>query len=219
MGGREARRMCSRLNLRTMMCKRKGLVLMALSLVCSLPAYSQGLWQRFTAWLTEGSDVDTAYIYERPARLTLSLDASVMHVSADMGAEFTLLYTATDGDQTITEQLPATISNTLSRSINGGLGASIGYGKLGIGYGFDLGPANSAGNGSASFGYQGHKWGIAMNYYGVSRRATHSVQVGNDSTHYSLSYQTPTAEAASVQRLSGDAYWIIRRDRFAYTAA
>lgn len=192
-------------------------------LLCTMAAgaQSQNLWQRFVGWLTEGSTVDTAYIYQRPARLQFTLDGSLQHVDVSLTADYLKTCVSTDefGQVVEEEQVQARAASQISENYNGGLGLGVGYGKLGLAWGFDVGPRNAEGSSALKLGYQGHKWGIALNGYAARKYTDNTVTVGTDTSRWYSHSESTSLVPCEIGKLSVDAYWVIGRSRFAYTSA
>ncbi len=184
-------------------------------------AEGQGLWHKFVNWVKEGNTFDSTYIYQRPARFQVSLDGSLQHVSVDLRSDFAMTCYERDdeGNITATAEVPSTVSSSLSENINGGLGMGFAFGKLGLGFGLITWPANAATTSAANIGYQGHKWGIGLKYYGISQYVSNTLTVGSDSSQWYSQREFLSNNPCTVRRLAVDAYWSISRNRFAYTAA
>lgn len=184
-------------------------------------AEGQKVWRLFVDWLTEGSDVDSTYIYQRPARFQVSLDGSLQHVSVDLRSDFamTCYERDDDGNITATAEVPSVVTSKLSENINGGMGMGFAFGKLGLGFGLITWPANAATTTAANIGYQGHKWGIGLKYYGISQHVANTLTVGSDTSQWYSYREFLSDNPCTVRRLAVDAYWSISRSRFAYTAA
>ena len=186
------------------------------------PVSAQGLWQRFVLWLREGDQFDSSYIYQHPVRFQVSLDGALQRVSVDLksGFDLTCYEHDNEGNVTATAQVPSTITSNMSENINGGFGMGLGYGKLGLGFGLFTWPANAATTTSLNFGYQGHKWGIRVSAYRISQYAKNTITIDTlGTTQWHTVSESQTSNPCAVGRLNVDAYWTIRRNRFAYTAA
>lgn len=198
-----------------------GLIL-AFQLPTTNVVHGQGLWQRFVQWVREGDDIDSVYIYQRPVRPQVSFDGSLQRVGIDLQSDFMLTCRQTGDDGTVTaeEQVPSHVTSSLSENINGGFGMGLAYGKLGLGVGLFTWPANAATTSAFNVGYQGHRWGISLSYYGISQHAANTLTVDTvESSQWYVHDESMTANPCNVGRFAVDAYWTVHRNRFAYTAA
>ena len=192
-------------------------LLFLLSLPCGMEA--QGLWSRFLLWVREGNTFDSTYIYQRPAGFQVSFDASLQRALVDLQADFTT--TCYDGEcSVVATDVPSLATIGLSNNLNGSFGAGFAYGKLGLGFGFYSWPAEAKKSSiNLNLGYQGHKWGINASLSGFQHQSTNTLTIGKEGDTWYRHTESMSANPGTVFHLAADAYWVINRQRFAYTAA
>ena len=189
-----------------------------------LPCAMQGqnLWNKFLVWVREGNIFDSTYIYQRPAGVQASIDASVQQFTSSLKADLVSTITPFDenGNPLDPVVVPSSSRTDIKDIVNGSIGVGFAYGRLGLSFGILSWPKsrkNSVIN--LNLGYQGNKWGIHLGLNGLEQRATNTTTVGTEDYEYYRHTEYLSDSTLRVLRMSADAYWVINRNRFSYTSA
>ena len=191
---------------------KKSAILMLLCLL-AVSAGAQNMWDRIVKILESTPVVDTEYIFTRPARFAVDGNLNLKNFTVRMTTDFT---SRENADSVL---LPVTSSMNFTGGIKKGFGLGVAYGNLALGYGFSLGANDKKSGKTFDFGIKGHKWGVSLSYYSLNHYAHSWTTRGNVDDAQYMRWERVSNEPCDVFRLAIDAYWTLKRKRFAYTAA
>lgn len=194
----------------------KRILLSAMLLFSALTASSQGIWQSVIVWLKSGSEVDSGYIYQRPACFSVDGNFNMQNFIVDINSKYNLKVANGVSDSV---WVPATSIMSFKGGVKSGLGVGIGYGNLGFGYGFNLGAKDKKSSATLNFAIKGHKWGIGINIFMLNHYAHSTTTIDKEGSNWYKKEIDISNQPCDVFRMSLDAYWTLKRGKFAYTSA
>ena len=180
-------------------------------------ANTQNLWQSVVVWLKSTSEVDSSYIYQRPACFSVDGNFNMQNFIVDINSKYILK--VTNATATDSAWVPAVSKMSFSGGVKTGIGLGVGYGNLGIGYGINLGAKDKKSSTSFSFGLKGHKWGIGLNIFWLNHYAQSTTTIDSEGSQWYSFESRVSSQPCDVFRMSIDAYWTLNRGKFAYTSA
>lgn len=192
----------------------KRLLAITTLFLAALSAQAQELnfWQKVNSLLTTVKDIDTTYIYQPRQGFTLGLFSTVQQVGFDTRGMFNVHYA--DGTTA-----PGVTKYHLENNPSTKLGLELGYGKLVLGYGFEVGPKRAYKKRALGLNLLGKNWGLHFNYFSISNTFKSSIHVEDADGLHSVDEQLTSTEPAMLNYLLIDGYYVFNNKRFAYPAA
>lgn len=200
---------------------KRLLVLILMFATVSLHAQKGTFWQKVNTGLTVIKNIDTVYIYHPKQGFTLGIFSTLQEAGFNMRVKFKINF---DDNETIESMTKYGLSGKLSSK----LGLELGYGKLVLGYGIEIGPKNAYKRKAFAFNILGKAWGVHFSYFNITNRFVSSIEVENkgvtEQLYNELVENLPkgeivSTEPATMKSLSIDAYYIFNNKKFAYPAA
>lgn len=192
---------------------KKHLTIAVLLLVTlSLQAQQVTFWQKVHNFLNKAGDIDTTRIYYPQAGFTLGLFATGQKSGLDLDVSFV---TDLGEEGMLTGETQYNISESLCKKI----GLEVGYGKVSLGYGIEVGPRSASKKSALAFNILGRMWGAHLNYYKITNPFNSGVTIGNEAEGYYVHDEFISSESAVLRSLMVDGYYVFNNKRFAYPAA
>ena len=181
-----------------------------LLLVVSVQAQKNMFWKKVNTFLTTIKNIDTVYVYHPKLSFTLGAFTTLQQVGFDVKVKFMV----NDFDATLSGISTYGIDNKLSPK----LGLEVGYGKFGLGFGFDVIPQNKYKKRTFAFSVLGVSWGMHINYYNIKSEFRSGIILGIDGDDSVLHDEIIIDKPASLNSFAFDAYYAFNNKRFAYPA-
>lgn len=178
----------------------------------SLQAQQVTFWQKVHNFLNKAGDIDTTRIYYPQADFTLGLFATGQKSGLDLDVSFV---TDLGEEGMLTGETQYNISESLCKKI----GLEVGYGRVSLGYGIEVGPRSASKKSALAFNILGRVWGAHLNYYKITNPFNSGVTIGNEAEGYYVHDEFISSESAVLRSLMVDGYYVFNNKRFAYPAA
>ena len=191
---------------------KKLVVLVFMFVVVAVQAQDATIWNKVHAFITKPEKVDTAFIYQPKPGFSLGLSSSLQKAGFDLDVNFKIKYE--DGST-----LPCRSTYGLSESLCKKIGFDLGYGNVGFGYGFEVGPRSAQKRSSLGLNIKGRTWGVHAEYYRISNPFTTGIVIGEEGNADYWEDQWTTEEQAVLKDFTIDGYYVFNNERFAYPAA
>lgn len=189
-------------------------LLTVIGLLCgliSLQAQELTIWQKANHLLTKPAMVDTTRIYQPKSSFSLGLFSTGQRAGFDVDVNFKI---ALD-DGSLTGLSQYSLSENLCKKI----GLEVGYGKVILGYGLEVGPRSATKKRTFGLGIIGRSWGLKFNYYKITNPFSSSLTLGQEGDAHYYHDVITTEEPAILRNLNIDGYYVFNNKRFAYPAA
>ena len=178
----------------------------------SLQAQKTTFWQKVNYMLTNPAKVDTTRIYQPKTGFSLGLFTTGQKAGFDVDVNFMMDF---GGGDKLTGVTQYSISENLCRKI----GLEVGYGKVTLGYGLEVGPRSASKKRTFAFNILGRSLGVHLNYFKINNPFNSGMTIGNEEDEYYLHDEFTSSELAVLRSFSVDAYYVFNNKRFAYPAA
>ena len=190
---------------------RRLLVITILFLcMASIQAQELTFWQKVNNIFVKPAVVDTTRIYQPKAGISLGTFNTVQKAGFDVDVDFALDFE--DIYQTGLSQY------SLSENLCKKIGLEVGYGKVILGYGLEVGPRSAWKKSSFGLGIIGKSWGAKFNYYKITNPFKSSLTLGEEGDANYNHDEFITEEAAVLKSFTIDGYYAFNNKRFAFPA-
>ena len=190
---------------------RRLLVITILFLcMASIQAQELSFWQKVNNIFVKPAVVDTTRIYQPKAGISLGTFNTVQKAGFDVDVDFALDFE--DIYQTGLSQY------SLSENLCKKIGLEVGYGKVILGYGLEVGPRSAWKKSSFGLGIIGKSWGAKFNYYKITNPFKSSLTLGEEGDAGYFHDEFITEEAAVLKSFTIDGYYAFNNKRFAFPA-
>ena len=190
---------------------RRLLVITILFLcMASIQAQELSFWQKVNNIFVKPAVVDTTRIYQPKAGISLGAFNTVQKAGFDVDVDFALDFE--DIYQTGLSQY------SLSENLCKKIGLEVGYGKVILGYGLEVGPRSAWKKSSFGLGIIGKSWGAKFNYYKITNPFKSSLTLGEEGDAGYFHDEFITEEAAVLKSFTIDGYYAFNNKRFAFPA-
>ena len=180
--------------------------------VLTTQAQELNFWQKVNNMLTIVKKIDTAYIYQPKQGFTLGLFSSVQRAVINVTGMFTV---NTNDKPTQSGVSKYSLRDRLSPKI----GLELGYGKLVLGYGVEVGPKRAYKKQALGLNILGKSWGLHFNYFNFHNQFKASVIIGEEGQEDYYIEEAVSDNPAKMECLYVDGYYVFNNKRFAYPAA
>ena len=167
-------------------------------------------WQKVNNAFVKPALVDTTRIYQPKAGISLGTFNTVQKAGFDVDVDFALDF----GDIYQTGLSQYSLSENLCKKI----GLEVGYGKIVLGYGLEVGPRSAWKKSSLGLGIIGKSWGAKFNYFKITNPFKSSLTLGEEGDAGYFHDEFITEEAAVLKSFTIDGYYAFNDKRFAYPA-
>lgn len=190
---------------------RRLLVITILFLcMASIQAQELTFWQKVNNIFVKPAVVDTTRIYQPSPCFSLGLFTTGQKAGFDVDVDFALDFE--DIYQTGLSQY------SLSENLCKKIGLEVGYGKVILGYGLEVGPRSAWKKSSFGLGIIGKSWGAKFNYYKITNPFKSSLTLGEEGDAGYFHDEFITEEAAVLKSFTIDGYYAFNNKRFAFPA-
>jgi len=183
-------------------------ILMLISL--SLHAQKSNFWQKVNNTLTVVKNIDTTYIYHPKQSFTLGVFTTLQQAGFHLNVNFKIY----SDEYPINGETQYTIQEKLSSK----LGLELGYGKLALGYGFEVGPKSAYKKKAFAFGLIGKSWGVHFNYFKINNPFQSSLIMWDEQDDDYMCDIIIPKEHATLNSLAIEGYYIFNNKKFFYPA-
>lgn len=190
---------------------RKSLVVIFLLSMLSTQAQELNFWQKANNMLTKFKNIDSTYVYQPKQGFTLGLFSSIQRVGIDVTAMFDINY------DNLT--LPGSSKYSLREGVSPKIGLELGYGKLVLGYGVEVGPKRAYKKQAFGLNLLGKSWGLHFNYFNLSNRFKTNIEIGEEGQDDYHTEEILSKDPAKMECIYVDGYYAFNHKRFAYPAA
>ena len=191
--------------------KRTLVVLLWLS-VLSAQAQELNFWQKVNNMLTIVKKIDTTYIYQPKQGFTLGIFSNVQRAGIDVTGMFTVNTNAGETQAGVSKY-------SLRESLNPKIGLELGYGKLVLGYGVEVGPKRTYKKRALGLNLLGKSWGLHFNYFSLHNQFETDIVIGEEGQDDYYTEEVLSENPANMQCFYVDGYYVFNNKRFAYPAA
>ena len=178
--------------------------------VASLNAQELTFWQKVNNVFVKPALTDTTRIYQPKAGISLGTFNTVQKAGFDVDVNFALDL----GDLNQTGLSQYSLSENPCKKV----GLEIGYGKVILGYGLEVGPRSAWKKSSFGLGISGKSWGAKFNYYKITNPFKSSLTLGEEGDDNYFHDEFITEEAAVLKSFTIDGYYAFNNKRFAFPA-
>lgn len=185
-------------------------VLILMFFAMTLHAQKNNFWQKVNNLLTVVKNIDTTYIYHSKLGISLGIFSTIQQAGFSMKEE----YEISDGNLMFTVASQYQIKEELRAKI----GLEIGYGKLCIGYGVEIGPKRTFKKQKFAFNILGKAWGIHLSYFNIDNPFQSSLTLGKEGEDGYVNYTVKPKEPATLKKFSIDGYYTFNNKKFFYPA-
>lgn len=191
----------------------KRILLIAL-LFTTMISYAQEVtfWEKVNGMLIRQANVDTNFIYQPKAGFSLGLFTTGQQAGFDVNVRFK---TDDEEDGIVSGISEYSISENLCKKI----GLEVGYGKVVLGYGMEVGVRSAYKKNSFALNVLGRAWGVHFNYFKISNQFNTSITIEDQNEEILWHDDLIIDELASLQSLTVDGYYVFNNKRLAYPAA
>jgi len=190
---------------------RKNLVVIFLLSALSAQAQELNFWQKANNLLTKFKNFDSTYVYQPKQGFTLGIFSNVQRAGIDVTAMFEV-----DKDGTI---LSGVSKYSMREGVSPKIGLELGYGKLVLGYGVEVGPKRAYKKLTFGFNLLGKSWGLHFNYFNLHNRFRTSIFIGEEGQDDYYEKEVLSDDPAKLECLNVDGYYVFNHKRFAYPSA
>lgn len=190
---------------------KKLFFLILMFLVMSLSAQELNFWQKVNNKLTVIKNIDTTYIYHPRLSFSLGIFSTLQQAGFNMKVLFKINL---DENQV----LDGITLYRLNENLNSKLGLEVGYGKLGISYGIEVGPKSAYKKTSFALNILGKAWGVHFNFFKITNPFHSSIMVGIKGEEGYLYDIVIPKYPANLHKLSIDGYYAFNNKKFFYPA-
>ena len=178
--------------------------------VASLNAQELTFWQKVNNVFVKPALTDTTRIYQPKAGISLGTFNTVQKAGFDVDVNFALDL----GDLNQTGLSQYSLSENPCKKV----GLEIGYGKVILGYGLEVGPCSAWKKSSFGLGIIGKSWGAKFNYFKITNPFKSSLTLGEEGDDNYFHDEFITEEAAVLKSFTIDGYYAFNNKRFAFPA-
>ena len=178
--------------------------------MASIQAQELTFWQKVNNIFVKPAVVDTTRIYQPKAGISLGTFNTIKKAGFDVDVDFALDF----GDIYQTGLSQYSLSENLCKKI----GLEVGYGKVILGYGLEVGPRSAWKKSSFGLGIIGKSWGAKFNYYKITNPFKSSLTLGEEGDANYNHDEFITEEAAVLKSFTIDGYYAFNNKRFAFPA-
>ena len=189
---------------------KRVFVLLLMFITISVNAQELTFWQKLNNNLTTVKNIDTLYIYHPKLSFTLGIFTRLQQAGLDVNVKFKMLW---EGGT-----IPGVTTYHIQEHLNTKLGMEVGYGKLVLGYGFEVGPKKAYKKRAFAMNLLGQSWGLHFSYFRIDNPFVSSVALGEVGDNTYVFDVMKSKEPATLKNLSIDAYYVFNHKRFAYPA-
>lgn len=190
---------------------RKLYILVLLLSVVSVRAQELNFWQKVNRLLTTVNNIDTTYIYQPKQGFTLGAFTTIQKAGFDMTAKYTIY--GKDG-----EAMHGVSIYTVKEQLSTKPGIELGYGKLIVGFGLEVGPRKAYKKRALGLNVLGKAWGLHLNYYKITNPFKSSLTIGEEGDEDYFHEEIMATESATLRSFSVDGYYVFNHKKFAYPA-
>lgn len=191
---------------------KKILIIIAFLLgMAPLQAQKPTFWRKVNNFLTKPAVVDTTRIYQPKPCFSLGLFSTEQKAIFNTNVKFNL---DIEG-----QYLPGLSTYRLSENLCNKIGLEVGYGNIGLGYGFEVGHKSAWKKRSFAFNIIGKSWGLRFNYFKITNPFTSGLTLGNEGDSIYINDEIISKESAVLRNFSIDGYYVFNNKRFAFPAA
>ena len=191
--------------------KRALFIIVFLLGVLSLQAQKTTFWHKVNYFLTKPAVVDTTRIYQPKPGFSLGLFSTEQKAGFYTNVKFNL---DIDG-----QSLPGLSTYRLSENLCKKVGLEVGYGNIGLGYGFEIGHKSAWKKSAFAFNIIGKSWGLRFSYFKITNPFTSGLTLGNEGDSIYINDEIISKESAVLRNFSIDGYYVFNNKRFAFPAA
>ena len=191
---------------------KKTFLVALLFFAISAQAQENALLNKVKRLVTKPAAVDSAYIYQ--PRPSFSLGVFSTGQRAGFNTEVDFRVDSPDGGS-----FSGTSNYSLSENLCKKVGLEVGYGKVILGYGLEIGPRSASKKTAFGFNFVGKTWGIHINYFKISNPFTTGLTIGSEGDEDYFHDEFTSDEHATLRDLAIDGYYAFNNKRFAYPAA
>ena len=167
-------------------------------------------WQKVNNAFVKPALVDTTRIYQPKAGFSISTFSTIQKAGFDVDVDFAIDFD--DVHQIGLSQYSLT-ENPCKK-----IGLEVGYGKIVLGYGLEVGPRSAWKKSSLGLGIIGKSWGAKFNYFKITNPFKSSLILGEAGGDDFIQDEFITEEAAVLKSFTIDGYYAFNDKRFAYPA-
>ena len=178
----------------------------------SLQAQEITIWQKVNHFVTKPAIVDTMRIYQPSPCFSLGLFTTGQKAGFGVDVNFGI-----DLDEL--DKLSGISNYSLGENLCKKIGLEVGYGNVGFGYGFEVGPRSATKKSSFAFNIVGKSWGVHLNYFKIANPFISGLTLGFEGDSLYIHDEFITEELASLRNFIFDGYYVFNNKRFAYPAA
>ena len=178
----------------------------------SLQAQELNFWQKVNKFLTKPAVVDTSFVYQPKACFSLGVFSTGQKAGFDTKVDFNL-------DMGEYGKHPGVSTFGMNENICTKVGLEVGYGNVGLGYGFEVGHKSAWKKSAFAFNVIGKSWGVRFNYFKITNPFTSGLTIGNEGDSIYMHDEFTTEESAVLKNFTIDGYYVFNNKRFAYPAA
>lgn len=189
-------------------------------------ANGQGLWNRFTHWLTSPRNVDSTYIYQQPLGFSPALTSNFSRQSIHTTTTLTIEdIPYLDGDfnpvlddngDPMNVDLFLAVIHKMEEQVSSRAGFLLSYGRLGAGWSFELAPDSSQRSSTFLFSFRGNKFGLNVNYLGFNQKMIEEAHWTPPNIYGENDSRDTILTGNRLRRLTVDGYYVFNTRRFAY---
>lgn len=192
----------------------KRLLLLIAIVLCTASMHAQEIeltfWQKVNNAFVKPALVDTTRIYQPKAGFSISTFSTIQKAGFDVDVDFAIDFD--DVHQIGLSQYSLT-ENPCKK-----IGLEVGYGKIVLGYGLEVGPPSAWKKSSLGLGIIGKSWGAKFNYFKITNPFKSSLILGEAGGDDFIQDEFITEEAAVLKSFTIDGYYAFNNKRFAYPA-
>ncbi len=187
---------------------KRVFVLLLMFSIISVNAQELTFWQKLNNRLTVIKNIDSVYIYHPKLSFTLGVFSRLQQAGLDVNVKYKLLWKG--------HTIPGVSTYHIQENLNTKLGMEVGYGKLVLGYGFEVGPKKAYKKRAFAMNILGQSWGIHFSYFRIDNPFLSEIEL-KDHEFY-IHDAIYSREPATLKNLAIDAYYVFNHKRFAYPA-
>ena len=178
--------------------KRCLLTIVLLFSVICLQAQKTTFWHKVNYFLTKPAVVDTSRIYQPKPSFSLGLFSTEQKAGFYTNVKFNLDFAG--------QSLPGLSTYRLSENLCKKVGLEVGYGNIGLGYGFEVGHKSAWKKSAFAFNIIGKSWGVRFNYFKITNPFTSELTLGNESDSIYIHDEIISKESAVLRNFAIDGY-------------
>lgn len=190
---------------------KKHFVIAFLLAAMTTQAQEITFWEKVNNMVTKYPGVDTTRIYQPKAGFSLGLFTTSQKAGFDVDDIFDIV--DDEGNS-----MPATTTYSLSENLCDKIGLEVGYGKVILGYGLEVGPKSALKKRSLTLNILGRSWGLHFNYFSISNPFKTGIELGQPESESYWHGELVSDELAKLRSLTFDGYYVFNNKRFAFPA-